>query len=310
MKQQSIAVVWFKRDLRVCDHAALCAAAATGLPVVPLYIVEPDYWALPDASARHYEFICDSLIDLRQALAELGQPLIVRTGDAVELFKRLHAKHSIAAIFAHEETGNQWTYQRDLKVAAFARQANIPFQEFSQNGVIRRIKTRDGWAANWDRLMSNRQFAAPSIKPVCGIEPGAIPTVKALGLDVDYCPGRQSGGRLSGLVRLGAFLTRDGLPYQRAMSFPAAGAIHCSRMSPHLAYGTLSVREIAQTTSARNEELKHPSNGEPPEWRRAMASFIGRLHWRDHFTQKLEDQTSIEFQPLHPQMRGMQGLSG
>ena len=44
-------VLWFKRDLRITDHAALAAAAEAG-PTLALYVVEPDYWALPDTSAR------------------------------------------------------------------------------------------------------------------------------------------------------------------------------------------------------------------------------------------------------------------
>ncbi|MEP4997688.1 deoxyribodipyrimidine photo-lyase, partial [Pseudophaeobacter sp.] len=49
-------VVWFKRDLRVVDHAALACAARAG-PVLPLYVVEPDLWQQPDASPRHWGFI-------------------------------------------------------------------------------------------------------------------------------------------------------------------------------------------------------------------------------------------------------------
>ena len=55
-----VTCVWFKRDLRVTDHAALARAAANGT-VLPLYIVEPDYWALPDTSARQWAFIRETL---------------------------------------------------------------------------------------------------------------------------------------------------------------------------------------------------------------------------------------------------------
>ncbi|WP_435988244.1 deoxyribodipyrimidine photo-lyase [Sulfitobacter sp. SH22] len=57
-------IVWFKRDLRVNDHGPLLAAAQSNAPVIPLYIVEPEYWQHPFASCRHWHFIHDSLCDL------------------------------------------------------------------------------------------------------------------------------------------------------------------------------------------------------------------------------------------------------
>jgi deoxyribodipyrimidine photo-lyase len=299
-----IAVVWFKRDLRVSDHAALCAAAATSLPVLPLYTVEPDYWKLADTSARQYEFIRECLTELRVDLAQLGQPLVVRTGDAVEIFARLSRNFTIAGLYAHEETGNDWTYGRDKAVSNWTRANGVPLYELPQNGVIRRIKTRDGWAGQWDATMSQPQLTAPKLPPVANVEPGTIPTSAELGLTADFCPGRQAGGRKAGLTQLGRFLRVSGLTYRRAMSSPSEGAVHCSRMSPHLAYGTFSMREVMQSASARMADLRNDDAPQAALWRAAMNSFGSRLHWRDHFTQKLEDQPSIEFEALHPAFRG------
>ncbi|MEE3118896.1 MAG: deoxyribodipyrimidine photo-lyase, partial [Pseudomonadota bacterium] len=69
-------LVWFKRDLRVHDHAPLAAAAELGEPVIPLYVIEPDYWQLPDTSARQWGFVQDSLEDLRRQLRRLGGDLL------------------------------------------------------------------------------------------------------------------------------------------------------------------------------------------------------------------------------------------
>ena len=54
-----INIVWFKRDLRIEDHAPLYNASLEDLPTLPLYIVEPDYWSQPFASRRHWHFIHD-----------------------------------------------------------------------------------------------------------------------------------------------------------------------------------------------------------------------------------------------------------
>jgi deoxyribodipyrimidine photo-lyase len=306
-KNPSIAVVWFKRDLRVSDHSALAAAAATGLPVLPLYIVEPDYWHLPDTSARQFDFIRESFIELQGDLAALGQPLIVRQGDVVAILTRLSRRYKIAGLYAHEETGNDWTFARDRAVVAWARQTDVPFHEFAQNGVIRRMSTRDGWAARWDITMAQPQVQTPHLRPLADhgieIDPGHIPAASDLNLPDDFCPGRQTGGRNAALTQLGKFLTISGLPYRRAMSSPTLGAVHCSRLSAHLAYGTLSIREVTQAAVARMAELKTDTSPDSANWRSAMVSFLGRLHWRDHFTQKLEDQPAVEFQALHPHFR-------
>ena len=75
-------ILWFKRDLRVADHPALALAARAGAPVLPLYIVEPDLGRQPDADARHYGFLRECLVDLRDQLARIGLRLVIRVGEA------------------------------------------------------------------------------------------------------------------------------------------------------------------------------------------------------------------------------------
>jgi deoxyribodipyrimidine photo-lyase len=64
-------LVWFKRDLRSIDHRPLAEAAAAG-PVLPLYVAEPGYWALPDTSRRQWLAIRAALVELRARLADGG----------------------------------------------------------------------------------------------------------------------------------------------------------------------------------------------------------------------------------------------
>ena len=72
MAQAPLQVVWFKRDLRIHDHAPLANAAAAG-PVLPLFAIEPGQWQAPDSALRHWKFAADSLVDLAQALDTLGR---------------------------------------------------------------------------------------------------------------------------------------------------------------------------------------------------------------------------------------------
>ncbi|HMO07269.1 MAG TPA: FAD-binding domain-containing protein, partial [Paracoccaceae bacterium] len=102
-----------------------------------------------------------------------------------------------------------------------------------------------------------------------------------------------------GLALMDSFLASRGQTYRPAMSSPVTGERACSRLSPHLALGTLSGREAAQAAAARAAE--RPGGG----WGGAMASFRSRLAWRDHFMQKLEDEPAIETRCLHPATEGL-----
>ena len=134
-------LVWFKRDLRVQDHAPLAVAAERGA-VLPLYVVEPGYWQLDDIAPRHWRVLRPALSELREALAALGQPLLVREGEVCAVLDALHRAQPFDALYAHEETGNAWTFARDRAVAAWCRQRGVVFREWRQFGVVRGLKRR------------------------------------------------------------------------------------------------------------------------------------------------------------------------
>jgi deoxyribodipyrimidine photo-lyase len=292
-------IVWFKRDLRIADHAPLAMAAAAG-PVLPLYIVEPEFWAQPDASARQWDFAAESLGELQAALAALGQPLCVMMGDVVSILKTIHETHGIAALWSHEETGNAWTYARDLRVAAWAKAAGVPWYEPRQFGVVRRLQSRNGWAKAWDRDMAQPITPPPAaLTPIGGDWPTQIPCAAEIGLDPDPCPYRQKGGRAEALSTLDSFLDERGREYRYQMSSPVTAFDASSRLSPHLTWGTISMREVAQASWARMRDLKLSNRPSDKSWRASMISFSGRQHWHCHFMQKLEDEPRIEFENLH-----------
>ena len=298
-------IVWFKRDLRVADHRALVEAARRG-PVLPLYIVEPDLWREPDASARQWQFIAELLIELDSALAKLGQPLIVRVGRVVDVLDDIRTSHGIVSLWSHEETGNAWTFQRDKAVAGWCRGHGIAWHEPRQFGIHRRLATRDGWAQSWDRQMGEAIVDPPrGLTSIANLVSHSRPSSSDLGLADDGCTERQRGGRRAGLDLLDSFLAGRGRDYRRAMSNPLAGASACSRLSPHFAWGTVSMREAAQATWTRLRDLKDEASPDLRALRASLVSFSGRLHWHCHFMQKLESAPSIEFTELHPSMRGI-----
>jgi deoxyribodipyrimidine photo-lyase len=292
-------IVWYKRDLRIADHKPLAVAAQSG-PVLPLYIAEPDLWAQPDASGRQWRFAAQCLADLQTDLKALGQPLCIAVGDAVAILQRIHASHGIAAIWSHEETGNAWTYARDLAVKSWAKSAGVLWHEARQFGVIRRLKSRNGWAKAWDRDMAQPITAPPTaLVRIAGDWPSAIPTCADLGIRPDPCPHQQPGGRAAALETLQSFLYERGCDYRFQMSSPVTAFDASSRMSAHLTWGSISMREVAQASWARMRKLKSSDDPRAKSWAASMVSFTGRQHWHCHFMQKLEDETRIEFENLH-----------
>ena len=296
-------VVWFKRDLRVQDNAALSLAASAG-PVLPIYIAEPGLWAEPDAAARQWDFAAECLVSLQDDLTALGQPLQIFVGEAVPVLQSIARTHGSVALWSHEETGNAWTFARDRQVAAWARAVGVEWHQLRQTGVIRRLKSRDGWAKAWDADMARPVSLPPAtLHPVAANGPTRIPTAAELGLPADPCPERQSGGRAQAMQTLHSFLSRRGRDYRYQMSSPVTAFDASSRLSPHIAWGTLSLREVSQASIARLKGLD--ASPEAKRWRASMISFAGRQHWHCHFMQKLEDAPRLEFENLHHAYDGL-----
>lgn len=309
-----IQVVWFKRDLRVDDHpplwAAVEAAREQHTGVLPLYVIEPEVIHAPDYAARHWHFTRECLLELRETLAARGMPLVVRVGSVLDILQGLHDEYGLDAIWSHEETGNGITYGRDRLVRRWAREQGITLHEDPNGGVVRRLKTRDEWSSIWEKRMRVPKISAPDVLPPAdGIVIGDIPTAESLGLSHDSISDLQQGGETAAREALLSFLYHRGKNYQHEMSSPLTAEESCSRLSPYIAYGSLSMKQVVQAARRRNEELY----AMPPEeyaaldgnWKAAMRSFQSRLHWRDHFIQKLEDEPEIEY---HSFVRAFDGI--
>lgn len=297
-------LVWFKRDLRIVDHAPLFEALKKG-NVLPLYIIEPELWQQEDMSYRHYMFLRECLEELNEELSQIGQGLIIKSGDAIKVMEYFLNNCNITALWSHQETWNGWTYKRDLKVKKFLKEYGIPWNEFEGHGVIRRLHDRNGWASKWYQKMKKTILSAPKkLSPQKAVsEP--IPAAEKLGLINDNCIYRQKGGRKEGLKLLNSYLLKRGENYSKEMSSPLTAFESCSRLSTHLAFGTLSMREVFHATQKRTDEIKNLPKSEKGSWPIAMRSFSGRLRWHCHFIQKLEDEPRIEFENMHSAYDGV-----
>lgn len=301
-------VVWFKRDLRITDHAPLRAAALAG-PVLALYVYEDALLGAPDADARHLGFLNEALDELDDALAGIGLRLLRLRGTLPGVFDALHRRQRIEGLWSHEETGNASSFARDRAVAAWCRAQGVPWRECPNGAVVRRLRDRDEWSAHWMSVMRPAPAGPPPrITParLAGMMSVAPPDAAAVGLVSRDIAGRQRAGRALALNELDRFLDERVLRYRRGMSSPLSAGDDCSRLSPHLALGIVSLREVVHAVwRARSSWL---ARAHIPQGAAALAglkSFESRLHWHCHFMQKLESEPDIEFRPVNRLYEGL-----
>jgi len=312
--------VWLKRDLRLLDHAALAEASirARGGTVFALFVYEPEVLAQPEWDPSHTEFQAECLTEVEAGLRRLGIRLVTRRGEAAGVLERLRGETGFRLLVAHEETGTGVTYARDRRVRRWARETGVAFVEVPQSGVVRRLASRNGWNRLWESRMTAPQAPPPRNvgyggRAVIGtLETAGILRCRDLGQPPDT-KRRQQGGEKAALATLDDFLASRGRRYSGGISSPLSAPTACSRLSPYLAFGAISLRRVWQASEARLHEAAQAiaSAATPREaagaraWKRSVAAMQARLHWHCHFMQKLEDEPEIESRNM---LRAADGL--
>jgi deoxyribodipyrimidine photo-lyase len=254
--QPTRALVWFKRDLRIHDHAALLAAQQHS-SAMALFVIEPEWLQSPECDPCHVDFALGCLAELRAALALLDLPLLVRVGSAIPVLEQLRQETGFTHLMSHEETGSGWSYARDVRVAAWCRGQQVVWQEFTQTGVVRRLRSRSGWASRWQaRMDAPLHILAGGFVSALPVQQPELPTLASLGLP-SHCKTLQAAGEKAGRRALRSFLQGRGQDYRRALSSPLTAEDSCSRLSPHLAFGTLSLRTAHRAPGHRGGDCQH-----------------------------------------------------
>lgn len=304
---------WLKRDLRLDDNPALHAALARSFEVAPVYILEPSVWRGPDASAMQLAAVLQALAGLHSSLLARGSHLLLMQGECLEAIAQLHELYPFEAIFACEETGNNITFQRDLALARWCKQRGIAFIELPQCGVVRAGNRDTRSATVAERLWHTEPLEAPAHIP--GPPPFAPPLNQAAGLSHEpwhkarlaLCASSpqvqwrhlQPVSEALGQACLSDFLNHRSAFYRGGISSPNRAFTAGSRLSPHIAFGTLSLRRIFHRTAARMDELEAEGTAQAKAWILGLEGFSHRLYWRDHFVQRLESEPAMEFAPLN-----------
>jgi deoxyribodipyrimidine photo-lyase len=291
--KKPITLVWLKRDLRLEDHAPLQKASDIGLPIIIFYAWEPSLLKAPDYSNRHWSFISESLIEMNNHLLKFDLALLQIHAEVIDFLKLITENYEIKYLLSHQETGLKITYDRDLQVNSYCKSQNIKWIEFQQFGLQRGRQNRHDWSKSWYGFMSE-PIIQNDYNSLNSIEiPEALYAFRARDsnkLNIHREKGiAQTGGTHKAYQYLESFLKERHRGYSKTISKPLEARKSCSRLSPYLAYGNISMRQVFQSM------VKAKENGN----KSALNNFGSRLRWHCHFIQKFEMEERYESENIN-----------
>ena len=284
----NINLVWLKRDLRLEDNEAIFNALTSESPVLLLYVFEQLLMDDEHYSERHWNFVKQSLLDLNKQLEPYNSKILVVTSDMIAVVNQLLSFYDISDIYSHQETGILVTYERDKSFIRYCKNNRITWNENINNGVQRGLKNREQWIEKCNQYF---EIEPLPFQPKDG-QLLSIETINQLEkyfkipeLETDPDALFQKGGRTMGLKYLESFLVKRYENYMFHISKPELARTGCSRISPYLAWGNLSIREVYH----RAYHLKKTVQNKKP-----LEAFMSRLRWQSHFIQKFEMEHTME----------------
>jgi len=284
-------LLWHRRDLRVADNVGL-AESARGSSVLPVFVLDDD--VLAHSGSPRVAFLLDALRSLRDDYEGLGGGLVVERGEPEEVLTRL----------ADEYDADEVVWNRDY--SGLARERDEGVRERLESEGFEVDDHKDAVLHEPDEIFTNsgdpysvytyyhkkwvkREKEAARDPPDSGrvVEPSGeeeMPTLDALGFDGPEAKIPESGTEVAREL-LNDFLEDDVYEYDEARDYPARRCT--SRLSPHLKYGTIGVREAWEATEGAKEEATTDDE------RESVEEFQAQLAWREFYTQVLYHNPSV-----------------
>ncbi|MEF8800569.1 MAG: deoxyribodipyrimidine photo-lyase [Halolamina sp.] len=301
---------WHRRDLRVSDTRGLTAAAEGGESAAPVFVF--DDAVLEHGSDTRLRFMLDSLAELREAYRERGSDLVVAHGDPADVLPALATALDADAVHWNEDY-TPLSRERDARVRLALEDADVKRRshhdsQLHEPGTIR-TNAGDPYAVysyfwkKWrdrekpdpfgrpsgERLADTAALTADALSEDPGVSSGmveeSLPTIEELGFSEPEAD-VQAGGTEAGRERLAAFCEGPIFSYEEDRDYPVrAGS---SRLSPHLRFGTVGLREVyAATESAMAEARSRDEGVEGTPAQDSVEAFQSQLAWREFYTQVL-----------------------
>jgi deoxyribodipyrimidine photo-lyase len=292
-----IAIFWLRRDLRLDDNAGLYHALRSGLPVLPLFILDREILdRLADKQDARVTFIHDSIADLQGQLRALGSDLLVRHGRPLEVWQALLSEYEISAVYVNGDY-EPTAIARDRAVADLLAQRGIPMHTFKDHVILdgTEVLKDDGkpytvftpYSKKWLAKIDSRRAANGTsfyFKP--------YPTGKYFThfFQTAHLPLPSLGdiGFQRSKIEIPSKMVAAGLikGYDQTRDFPALHGT--SRLGIHFRFGTISIRDKAHKAEQLNR------------------TYLNELIWRDFYSQILQHFPHVAAGPFKPQYAAIQ----
>ncbi|WP_298320628.1 cryptochrome/deoxyribodipyrimidine photo-lyase family protein [uncultured Aquimarina sp.] len=293
INKEHVNIVWFKRDLRLQDNEAVHNAIATNSPTLLLYVFENTLKEDKHYSERHWNFIKQSLNDLNRQLLPYNTKVLCVSSEVIHTIGTLQQFWKIDHVFSHQETGIRITYERDKAFSRFCKNNLIQWVENTNNGIHRGLQNRVNWREDCEHYMNQSQFDF-SPKPESFISLEKIAELEKIfnivDLDTLIDCNFQAGGTSKGFEYLTSFFRGRYKNYSFHISKPELARKGCSRLSPYIAWGNLSIRQVWQYAIKQRETSSD---------KKQIDAFTSRLQWQVHFIQKFEMEDIMEFESIN-----------
>jgi deoxyribodipyrimidine photo-lyase len=287
----SLAIHWFRRDLRLRDNTALNAAVAGHSRLLPVFV-------LSDSSPLHrwtgpgrQRFLCDCLASLATNLRSAGSPLVLRKGNAVTELEKLVRESGATAVFANRDP-DPYGRETEKELAAVLCKMGVSLHVLKDTALHERDEVLTGsgtpfrvftpYSRAWFKL--EKTAPGPAVTrltpPATPIDSLPLPSLSTWGWREDAASTvtLPPAGEKAAAERLEKFLRKSAGEYATMRDLPAVEGT--SRISQDLRFGVLSIREIF----ARVDALARTANAEQ---RRSLHTFQTELCWREFYFQVL-----------------------
>jgi deoxyribodipyrimidine photo-lyase len=206
---------------------------------------------------------------------------------ALEVFEHFSEAYKIENVYSYQESGVMQTWTRDKAVKSILDKAGAKWIQSQRDGIIRGISNRKGWDKAWYveiyKAITKIDFSKSN--ELTDLDnPFKLPEEFTEKLST-YPSEFQPAGETVALRYLKSFCAERGKNYMHYISKPLKSRKSCSRLSPYIAWGNLSVRQAVQFVKS------HPNYGRN---KRAFNAMLTRLKWHCHFIQKFEVECTYE----------------
>jgi deoxyribodipyrimidine photo-lyase len=289
-------VLWFRNDLRLHDNEAFSQAIDND-SVLLVYIYDRTLIKRDTVSSFHLKFIEESLDDLSDELKEkYGATLNIYHSDTLDVFRDLLSRYQVKNVFSNRIFKEKSSQEIDDSCLSLFSSKGVKWIQCNQFGIQLKHRNRQTWAKDW-RSFTSKKIKMTTTSSCEFINDNCHKLDNLTSFKKDNYLYRQHGGSKEAQKLLHSFLVSRHKDYQFLMSSPLSSENSCSRLSPHITFGTISIRDIVSQLNMKYNDSDID--------KKSLSSFKKRLAWHCHFIQKFYDEPTIEYENMNRAYDGM-----